>query len=470
MAIDASIPLQVHSLKIPTAGEVMSLKDLAVRSQINEQNLQEKQMEVQKRNNLLQITQSPGFSDPSTGTPTPQGIAAFTRIDPEGGIKLSQMAQQMNIQNMAIDEKRTAVKRNILTGYVESYERNLQLTGDKAQAEQKAREEAMSSIQEGKKSGHFAAQGFSANELEHELPPPETARTAVLAMGGKITEPQKLEHTTIANKESPTGLALYDSRTREVLRDKEGKVVPAPPTLQATMANIDIPQEDKAYWAGVIRKGGSLPPGLARSAQGAKLVSEIMHEVPKGGGTSEDLIANQAELVGLKAGQRTIGTKQAQIEMAVTEAKNMAPLALQASNAVDRSKYPTLNAALLAAEKGTGDENVVRLGVATNSLINIYARAINPTGVATVSDKDHARELLAAAWSKGQYQAGVDQLMKELAAAQKSPPQVRGAMREALTGKKLEGEQKTAPQGALDYLKAHPEAADQFKAKYGYLP
>lgn len=29
---------------------------------------------------------------------------------------------------------------------------------------------------------------------------------------------------------------------------------------------------------------------------------------------------------------------------------------------------------------------------------------------------------------------------------------------------------KTAPQGAIDYLKAHPEAAAHFKAKYGYLP
>ena len=43
--------------------------------------------------------------------------------------------------------------------------------------------------------------------------------------------------------------------------------------------------------------------------------------------------------------------------------------------------------------------------------------------------------------------------------------------------KKLERRQKKqaeqeakAPQGAIDYLKANPQAADQFKAKFGYLP
>jgi hypothetical protein len=103
------------------------------------------------------------------------------------------MAQQMNIQNMAIDDKRTAVKRELLTGYVDSYQRNLQLTGDKVEAEKKAREETMASIQEGKKSGRFATYGFRSDELEHELPSPEMARTAVIAMGGKVAEAPKSE-------------------------------------------------------------------------------------------------------------------------------------------------------------------------------------------------------------------------------------------------------------------------------------
>jgi hypothetical protein len=152
------------------------------------------------------------------------------------------------------------------------------------------------------------------------------------------------------------------------------------------------------------------------------------------GMTGGDIAAATAEYQGTRAGQRTLGTRTANVEMAVQEAMNMMPMALEASERVDRTQYPTLNAALQAALTGTGDENVVRLGIATNSLINIYARAISPTGAPTVSDKDHARELLSAAWNKGQYAAGIDQLRLEMEAAQRSPGQVRDEMRETTAG------------------------------------
>lgn len=458
MPIDASIPLQVQPLKIPTAQEVMSLRDLATRSQINEVTLQEKQMELGKRNALLQLMQDPQVSDPQTGRLTPQGIARISQIDPEKGIALAHQQQTLNLQDIAVNEKRDAIKKRIGTSYVSAYQNYLQTNGGNTQeAERLARADTLKAIDEGESSGSFAAEGLTKSHIDRmrQLPPPEQMRTLVTAMGGSIAKPEAV---------SPIGKLNLDYKAGRISEKDYNEA-------KANIVAGDISPENKEFWADIIRKGGSLPPGLARSREGAKLVKEVMKEVPKGGTSAADVIANKAELTGITAGQRTLGTRTAQIEMAVTEAQNMAPLALQASNKVDRTSYPTLNSLLLAAEKGTGDENVVRLGVATNSLINIYARAINPTGVATVSDKDHARELLAAAWSKGQYAAGVDQLMKELAAARKSPAQVRGAMREALTGKNPTEEPKgNAPQAALDYLKAHPDSADHFKAKYGYLP
>lgn len=193
----------------------------------------------------------------------------------------------------------------------------------------------------------------------------------------------------------------------------------------------------------------SVLTNLGRGAQGAENILALRQEIQKQAkltGLDAAGIANKmAEFSGQMASQRTLGNRIANIELAVTEAQQMMPLALKASEAVDRTRFPTLNRILLAGEKGVGDENVVRLGVATNSLINIYARAISPTGVPTVHDKEHARELLSAAWAKGQYKAGVDQLGLEMAAAQRSPDIVKNRMRELYGSKKPEGAADAAP-------------------------
>jgi len=113
----------------------------------------------------------------------------------------------------------------------------------------------------------------------------------------------------------------------------------------------------------------------------------------------------------------------------------------------------------LAVEQGTGDENVVRFGIAVNSLINIYARAINPVGQVTVSDKDHARELLSTAWSKGQFRNGIDQLQLEMNAAYKAPGAVRKELRNAVTGKESTPGQ-TREESRIKDVAGGPKAGD----------
>jgi hypothetical protein len=178
--------------------------------------------------------------------------------------------------------------------------------------------------------------------------------------------------------------------------------------------------------------------GLGYGSAGAQnrslLRSKITQVAKEQGIKPADVAALNAQFFGTKAGERTLGTRTANIGMAVAEATQLMPLALAASEKVNRTQFPTLNSILMAGEKGVGDENVVRLGIATNSLINTYARAINPTGIPTVSDKDHARELLVNAWSKGQYAAGVNQLKLEMDAAKQSPGIVREEFRTSISG------------------------------------
>jgi hypothetical protein len=195
---------------------------------------------------------------------------------------------------------------------------------------------------------------------------------------------------------------------------------------------------------------------LGRGAQAADNIIRLrtrIAEIAKTVGISpEDIAVITAEYEGLKAGNRSLGTRTAAIETAVSGAMRLAPLAVRASDAVDRTQFPSLNAVLLAFEKGVGDENVVRLGIAVNSLINVYARAINPTGVPTVSDKNHARELLASSWSQGQFRAGIDQLMLELESERQAPKDAREQLRKTY-----------APRSGAD----QPDNKKTLKEKYG---
>lgn len=197
--------------------------------------------------------------------------------------------------------------------------------------------------------------------------------------------------------------------------------------------------------------------GNAATANYALVDDEVTRLSQERSISGADLAAKQAEFRGLGAAERALGTKSATVGMALNEAKNLVPVAVTASEAVDRSKYPTLNAALLAADRGTGDENVIRLAGATNSLINAYSRAISPTGVPTDSDKSHAREILDAAFSKGQYKAAVDQLMIEMNAAEKSPGQTKTQLREGFTGQQQPAGAAPAAGGAPKQISTQQE-------------
>lgn len=201
------------------------------------------------------------------------------------------------------------------------------------------------------------------------------------------------------------------------------------------LAKGDFTPADVTYWAEVLQKGGDLPPRLANTPGGKKLVADIMKQVTSSGVKPSEMLANKAELMGLKAAERTAGTKIANIEMAVKEAENMASIVLDTSKNFSRTNFMPINKALKAYEDNTGSTESRQFGAALNSFINAYARAISPSGTPTVSDKEHAREMLSTADSHKQIEAVMGTLKQEMAAAQKSPHQVKEALREGFVGK-----------------------------------
>lgn len=190
--------------------------------------------------------------------------------------------------------------------------------------------------------------------------------------------------------------------------------------------------------------------GLGRGAQGAKnivaLRTAMNNKMLENGWSGKDIAAKNAEFIGLTSGQRTLGTRTANIEMAGTEFGNMIPLAREASALVPRSGFLPFGKANVMFDEQTNDPALRQFAAANNSLVNTYARAISPTGQPTISDKDHAREMLSTAFDQKSYNATLDQLEREIAAARKSPGQVRESFNRSITGRP---EQSTAAPGSV---------------------
>lgn len=129
-----------------------------------------------------------------------------------------------------------------------------------------------------------------------------------------------------------------------------------------------------------------------------------------------ELNANIADFTATKAGAVSLGRREAMVTGAATTAMATAPRVLEASKNVSKTNYPSLNAIVNIAKEGTGDQNVIRLGIAINTFVNNYARALG-AGNAGVTNAARAEawENLNKAWSQGQISAAVDQMLnKEL--------------------------------------------------------
>lgn len=178
---------------------------------------------------------------------------------------------------------------------------------------------------------------------------------------------------------------------------------------------------------------------IGRGAQGARNLVLVRNEIARmanaQGLNGADIAAKIAEFGGMKAGQRTLGTRTANIEVAATEAAELAPLAVEASSRVARSGLLPFGKAQIMFDTQTNDPNLRQFAMANTALANAYGQVMSRGGVATVSDKEHARELLATAFDHPSYVAAVDQLQAEIRAAQRAPGKVREEMRKETSGK-----------------------------------
>lgn len=446
MALDPSISLQVKPPQFMTPEQAMSLRDLSVRSQMGQIAMADAMRQRDEGIALRQLMSQPGAVDQATGAPTATTVQKAYSISPDVGVKLSNLQQASTLRQMQMRDslmKLNKEKVQLLHGADEAGVVAYQQAKGRNATEQDAINEATKArnayVEEQDKNGMLSLAGFGEQDVQRYTAnafDPKTVMPRMLTLKDVIAEKDK-NKTPFMKELEAMGLKQGTPEYEAALKKRVARES-APTATQISLTGFGRMSEDALtlavdqYLAGDTTAGS----GYARNAaMKAQFMNRLAERAKERGMSGADVAAKVAEFQGIKAGQRTLGTRQAQIDMAVTEAQNIMPIALETSNKVDRTKYPTINSILLAAKKGTGDESVVRLAQATNALINVYSRAISPTGTPTVSDKDHAREIIDKAYSQGQYAAVVDLMKQEMAAAKESPGQVRADLSKATSGR-----------------------------------
>jgi hypothetical protein len=199
-------------------------------------------------------------------------------------------------------------------------------------------------------------------------------------------------------------------------------------------AEATLPDDTtKAMAAQYLAGDRTVMQNLGRGAQGAanivKLRTEIYHQANSAGLDGRGIVDNFNEQAGALAGQRTVGTRAANISLAANEANNMIPIAVAASEAVPRTQYVPVNKAIQMVQTGSSSPELARFVAATNSLVNAYVRAVSPSGVPTDSMREHAYSMLNSAQSHDAYVAVTKIMQDEMKAALTAPGQVQKELR-----------------------------------------
>lgn len=234
----------------------------------------------------------------------------------------------------------------------------------------------------------------------------------------------------------PLHSIVVDGKPRLVRRSEaEGKTPYTPSIAGANLLDPDALRfTAEQYLAG----DRQALQGYARNIQArTALQNEIAKQAKAKGWSGTDVAAQMADFAGIMAGSRTVGQRAAQIALSATEAEKMISVAEETSARFSRTNFTPANAAIKAFQENTGSPEVKAFGAALNSLVNVYARAISPSGVPTVSDKDHARELIQSIDSPAQFAAVMNVLRQELKIAKEAPKLVRDATRESVSPKAI---------------------------------
>jgi hypothetical protein len=201
------------------------------------------------------------------------------------------------------------------------------------------------------------------------------------------------------------------------------KEIQANPKLADTYKSIhggdDVTLSQEAITNAANRIIGGEKSVLTRMSKGnAARILEEVSTLTKG--NTGQILENQIASTGKSAEARTIGTSVGKSAVSAGTFASGVTNALEASKKVGRGEFVPFNKAEQLYKQNTSDPDFADFKAAHETMIREYAKAINPNGNPTVSDMNHARELLSTATDEPAYERVVARLQSEVANKQKN--------------------------------------------------
>jgi hypothetical protein len=419
MAIDPNIALGVRSIELQNPlnalAQFSQIQGAQQANKLGQMQMREAEAAAQEKNMLRRLDPTAADYESQLFKVSPQlGInyrkeqaaAKASEAATTSSLATAAKAKQQLLGQALRDISGRPSDANIIAHTEDIQSSPLFSTEEKAKA--LATQQRLLSIPFAERQMYLAQQGASASELKPTLTQqdfgggkrvittPAFGGAATLVPGSDITKTP-----TFADITSQGQLAVSQGQ----LKVSQGQLKVAQDRLLKEGAALD-PAENAAISKAIIE--GRLDPNRV-NGRNAKILATTLLANPD---------ANVLELgvsaSGATAAERSLATQTAKMSTAANEANKMVDVVRTLSDKVDRTEFPTVNAITNAVSKGTGGKEIVQLNASINALVNSYARAISPTGQPTVSDKNHAREVINSAYSTGQIGAILDVMQQEM--------------------------------------------------------
>ena len=169
--------------------------------------------------------------------------------------------------------------------------------------------------------------------------------------------------------------------------------------------------------------------GLGSGQQGTANRSMVRHAIMEEGkaqGLSPaDIAGRVMQFAGYVAEQQALARRQATILTAAGEADRVFKIVENASKKVDRSNWVPINTIVQKLETMKSDPKLGAFAQAIDTTVNVYARAIAPTGVPHEAARARALQILSTVTGQDDFEAKLDVMRQEIEAAVDTPDAIR---------------------------------------------